>query len=311
MQLFLWFAILVVSLCVFVKASGYFINCAEKVGVWLGIPPFIIGVSIVAIGTSLPELISSIVAVLRGSSEIVVGNVIGSNVANVFLIMGIATIAVGRLTTAYELARVDLPLLVGSALLLAVTIWDGEFVLPEALLCIAGGIIYLGYTSSARNGVERDTPRATGKPDAKLAIGLLAGAALIYLGARYTVESAVKVSRLLGIGTELVAVSAIAFGTSLPELTVTVSAARKGKAGIALGNILGSNIYNVFAVMGVPALFGKLIIPDNMLTFGLPMMLIATLLCFVMTQVKVVTKWEGWLLILFYLFFIGKLFCLF
>jgi len=320
-MLITWIAVFILSLFVLVKASDYFIDSAEKIGIFFGVPSFIIGVSIVALGTSLPELISSLFAVFKDSSEVVVGNVVGSNVANVFLVMGVAAVVGGRLTVTYELAYVDLPLLVGSAFLFAAMIWDGDFTLPEALLCVAGAVLYLGYSVSVKRKPQDDATKRLSdatkrRSDAKklgwkCIIILVVSAFFIYLGAKYTIESVIRLSQILNIGKEVIAVSAIAFGTSVPELMVTVRAARKGKAELALGNVLGSNIYNVFAVMGISGLFGTLIIPPSILTLGLPMMLIATLLYFVMTQAKVMTKWEGFLLVMFYVLFVGKLFRLF
>ena len=130
----------------------------------------------------------------------------------------------------------------------------------------------------------------------------------IFIGAKYTINSVIQLSELLNLGTEIIAISAVALGTSLPELMVSITAARKGKAEIAVGNILGSNIFNTFAVMGIPALFGVLIIPQSILSFGLPLMLAATLLYFFITQDNEITKWEGWMLIMFYAFFVIKLF---
>jgi cation:H+ antiporter len=130
----------------------------------------------------------------------------------------------------------------------------------------------------------------------------------IFLGGKYTIESVIKLSELLRIGTEIIAASVVALGTSLPELTVTITAARHGRPEIAIGNVLGSNVFNALAVMGIPALLGPLVIPYNIITFGIPMMLIASLLFFFMAQDKEITQWEGWLLLIFYVFFIGRLF---
>ena len=315
----IWIIVFVVSLFVLIKASDYFTHSAEKIGLFFGIPVFIVGATIVAIGTSLPELISSIFAVLRNSSEIVVGNVVGSNVTNIFLVLGITAIVGKKLKLTYELVHVDLPLLIGSAFLLAVTIMDGIFSFPEALLCLAGIILYLLYTINTRKKYEnieirketKEEVKQGRKLDWKTLVILAVSAFFIYLGAKYTVESVIKLSEIFNIGKEIIAISAVALGTSLPELMVTISAAKKGKPEMAVGNILGSNIFNALAVMGIPALIGTLIIPHSILTFGLPMMLIATLLYFFITHDKEVTKWEGWLLVIFYVFFIGKLFSLF
>jgi cation:H+ antiporter len=298
-----------------VRAAGYFTDSAEQIGVRLGIPDFIVGVTIVAIGTSLPEIISSLFAVFKHSSEIVIGNVIGSNVTNIFLIVGIAAIFGKKLKIGYELIHIDLPLLMGSALFLAITIVDREFSLFEALLALAGFFVYMLHAVSERKRrvdiqIKREMKAGSvlKKISARTLIILVASGFFIYLGGRYTIESIIRISELLNLGTEVLAASAIALGTSLPELAVTITAARKGKPEIAVGNVLGSNIFNTLAVMGVPALIGPLVIPQNIVTFALPMMLIATLLFFFMTQDKEITQWEGWGLILFYVFFLGRLF---
>ena len=317
--LLVWIVVFAASLFVLIKASDYFTDSAEKIGIFLGLPAFIVGVTIVAVGTSLPELVSSVIAVLRNSSEIVIGNVVGSNIANIFLILGIAAIIAGKLKLSYELIHVDLPLLVGSAFLLAVTIWDGVFSMPEALLCIAGLIVYVVYTINTEKEHEDKEMRKEMKRKSKEEYGagiktwvvLVVSGFFIYLGAKYTIESIIQLSEILQVGKEIIAISAVALGTSLPELIVSISAARNGKHEMAVGNVLGSNIFNSFAVMGIPALFGNIIIPKSILYFGLPMMLLATLLYFFITQEKEITKWEGWMLIIFYAFFIGKVLKLF
>lgn len=319
LDMYIWIAVFVGSLIVLIKASNYFTDSAEKIGLYFGLPVFIVGVTIVAIGTSLPELISSIFAVFRGYPEIVVGNVVGSNITNIFLILGITAIIGKKLKITYEIIHVDLPILVGSAFLFAVTIYDGVLTLIEALLLISGIIIYFFYTTSSEK-IHKDVEikkEMKGelikkkKLEAKTIIMLVLSAFFIFVGAKYTIEAVINLSEILNLGKEIIAISAVALGTSLPELTVSIVAARKGKPEIAVGNILGSNIFNTFVVMGVPALFGALIIPQSIISFGLPMMLIATLLFFLITHEKVITKWEGYMLLLFYVFFIGKLFNLF
>jgi len=319
LELFIWVVVFVVSLFVLIKASHYFTDSSEKIGLFFGLPAFIVGVTIVSIGTSLPELVSSVFAVLKGSSEIVVANVVGSNIANILLILGVVAVISKRMKIAYELTHVDLPILIGSALLFAIMILDGVLTLPEAWFLIFGIVIYLIYTiTSEKEHVDveikqemKEELRKKKKLDAKTVVILILSVFFIYIGARYTIESVIKLSEMLNIGKELIAISAVALGTSLPEFAVSIVAARKGKLEIAVGNILGSNIFNTFVVMGIPALFGVLIIPQSILGFGLPMMLIATFLFFFITQKKEVTKWEGYLLLLFYVFFIGKLFNLF
>jgi cation:H+ antiporter len=309
---FIWTIVFVISLYVLIRASDYFTGAAAKIGLSFGIPDFIIGVTIVAIGTSLPEIVSSVIAVLRDSSEMVVGNVIGSNIANIFLVLGVAAVIGKKLKITYDLVHIDLPLLMGSAFLLAITIIDGKFTLLEALLCMCGLIVYLLHAVSVekrRTGVKKQRSPKPGKElRGKTFVVLVLSSFFIFIGAKYTVETVIQLSILLHVGTEVIAASAVALGTSLPELMVTISAARKGMPEIAIGNVLGSNIFNALAVMGIPGLLGILIIPQNILLFGLPMMIIATFLFFFMGQDKEITQWEGWLLIIFYVFFILKLF---
>lgn len=312
----LWTSVFIASLFVLIKASDYFTLAAEKIGLHFGIPAFVVGVTIVALGTSLPELISSIIAVTEDSSEIVIGNVVGSNIANIFLVLGISAIIGKKMKISYELIHVDLPLLVGSAFLVALMAWDGVFTWAEGVLCLLGIVLYLTYTVNSVKEEQGLFKVLVGKFTAggKPAIGwqtialLIGSSAFIFIGAKYTIESIINLSTILKMGTEVIAVSAVALGTSLPELMVSISAAKKGNPEMAVGNVLGSNIFNSFVVMGVPALIGPLVIPQEILHFSIPMMLIATLLYFFITQDKQITRWEGWLLIIFYTFFIGKLF---
>ncbi len=314
--LIIWILIFALSLFFLVKASNYFTEASEKIGLFFRIPPFIIGVTIVALGTSLPELISSIFSVIKNSSEIVVGNVIGSNIANILLVLGVAAIFGKKLKTSYGLIHVDLPLLVGSAFLLAAMIWDGVFSLGEAFICLAGIIVYILYTIQTQEKydskeIKREIEekfKKKRKLELKTIVVLVLSIVFIFFGAKYTIEAVINLSKILNIGKDVIAISAVALGTSLPELVVSVTAARKGKAEMAIGNVLGSNIFNTFMVMGVPALIGNILIPKSVLFFSLPVMLIATLLYFFITQDKEITKWEGWMLVLFYIFFIGKLF---
>jgi cation:H+ antiporter len=312
LQLILWLAVFLISLFILIKSADFFTDSAEEIGKFFGMPHFIIGVTIVAVGTSLPELISSIFAVLKDSSEIVVGNVIGSNIANILLILGITAIIGKKLTVKYEIIHIDLPLLMGSTFLFSITIIDKIFSIPESLICLAALIIYVIHAITSQEKKQfpskKEIPIPKKKPLAiKTIIILLISGIFIYGSAKYTIESVIKLSEILNIGKEVIAAVGIALGTSLPELAVSITAVHKGESGIAIGNILGSNIFNLLAVMGIPALFGSLIIPLNILTFALPMLLIATFLFFFMTQDREITSSEGWLLIILYIFFIVKL----
>ncbi len=307
-----WVAVFAVSLLVLVKSSDMFTDAAEKIGLSLGLPSFIVGVTIVALGTSLPELVSSIVAVTTGASEIVVGNVVGSNIANILFVLGITALVGKKITASREMVKVDLPILIASAFLLVVALWDGVFQLFEAILFLAALGAYLHFTIAEKEEkkelVQDIRKEVKVNPVSWKDYAMLTVTAVfIYLGANYTVTSILELAEILQIGVETIAVSAVAFGTSLPELAVSISAARKSKADIAVGNILGSSIFNTYAVMGIPALIGSLTIPSSILQYALPVMVLSTLLYFFVTQDNEITRWEGGTLLLFYLLFIGNL----
>lgn len=307
----------VVGIAALVKASDVFTEAAESLGVALGFPPFIIGVTIISIGTSLPELISCLFALSENVSEVVIGNVVGSNIANIFLVVGTAAIVSKKgIDITYDLVTVDLPLFVGSAFLLTLEVWDGDFTTGEALLLILAYGMYLLYIVNNSQDAEDEDADTPGEDDEQKnttfllkQIALIAlSAAFIYFGANFTIDAVIGLSKLFKVGEEIIAVSAIALGTSLPELIVTLNAARKGKAELAVGNVLGSNIFNTFMVMGVPGLIGHLDIPRTIVTESVPTMIAGTILLFFVAQDKKLTIWEGWLFYIMYFWFIGETF---
>ena len=311
----------VVGIAALVKASDVFTEAAERLGLALGFPPFIIGVTIISIGTSLPELISSLFALSENVSEVVIGNVVGSNIANIFLVVGTAAIVSKRgIDITYDLVTVDLPLFVGSAFLLTLEVWDGDFTTGEALLLVLAYGMYLLYIvnnsqESESQENDNDGEKSVDEIDGQGKFFLLKQLALIglssafiYFGANFTIDAVIGLSKIFKIGEEIIAVSAIALGTSLPELIVTINAARKGKAELAVGNVLGSNIFNTFMVMGIPGLVGHLDIPRTIVTESVPTMIAGTILLFFVAQDKKLTIWEGWLFYIMYIWFIGETF---
>ncbi len=315
MLLLLWIVILVISMIALIKASDSFTDSAERFGVFLGIPSFVIGITIVSVGTSLPEFLTSMVAAFVGSPEIVVGNVVGSNITNIFLGLGLLPLVIGFFKIGKKLISTDLPILIGSSFLLAVTYWDGKFTLPEALFCLAGFAVYMRYALEEHREYNRQNSEKKTEGKRKLAPKtipvLILSCVFLYLGAKYTVESIIKISEILNIGTEIITASAIALGTSLPEIITSVIVIKKGKIDIAVGTLLGSNIFNAFAIMGISGLIGTITIPAGMLSFGIPMLILATLLYFFITLDQEITVWEGWLLIIFYVIYLVKLLKLF
>ena len=304
MDVVLYVVLFIVSLIVLLKASDWFVDSAERIGLSLGASPFIIGVTIVAFGTSLPELATSIASVFAGKSEIVVGNVVGSNITNIALVLGLTAVMTKRIDLEYNIWHIDMPFLWGSAFLLWLTLQDLHFSFAEGLLFMVGITIFLIY--SLKSGAitpEIERPKANWQ----VYFLLLAGGALVYLGADYTIYAISKLSEIAGISPELIALSAVALGTSLPEVIVSLNAARRGKSSIAIGNVLGSNIFNTYIVMGIPSFFGTLVIPANINHVYLPLMVAMTILFGIMSNNKKITRWEGSLLLMFYVFFCAEL----
>jgi cation:H+ antiporter len=305
MDLLLYTGIFVVALATLLKASSWFVDSAEAIGLSLGISPFIIGVTIVAFGTSLPELATSIASVYAGASEIVVGNVVGSNITNIALVLGLTAIVVKNIRLDNDLWLIDMSFLWASAFLLWFVLEDLYLSTFECLMLILGLVLFLVY--SFKGNVRADSGD---RPDAKPKHYLLmiVGGALVYLGANYTIFAITEISTILNIPSKLIALSAVAIGTSLPEVVVSLTAARRGKASIAVGNVLGSNIFNTFIVMAVPGLMSPLDIPPDILSFYLPLMIVMSVLFGVMAFDRLISRWEGWILLLFYLLFLGHIF---
>ena len=307
----LWFAVFVAALALLIFSSDWFIDAAEKIGVLFKIPSFVIGVIIIGIGTSLPELATSIVSVLKGNSEIVVGNAIGSNITNIFLVMGIGAFVGKKFDLKFDIMRSDIPFLIASAILISLMVMDKNFTIPEAIICIGLLILYI-YTSFKNGTIEQELDEFEEKHSHNVTvvtwIMIFVAPALIAVGATWTVNAVIEISKIIGIGTELISLSAVALGTSLPEVMVTIQAARKGNPEMAVGNVIGSNIFNTLAVMGIPALFGTLVIPQSLVSFHIPLFLGATVMLVVITSDKKVFRFEGILLLSFYIFFIGNIF---
>lgn len=304
MEITIQILIFLLSLFVLLIASDRFINRAEMIGMAWGIPPFAIGLTIIAFGTSLPELATSLVSVFSGSSEIVTGNVVGSNITNILLVIGLSALLGNDMKLEFNIMDIDMPLLIASSFLLFFVLRDLQLAPFETFLFLLGLMIFLIH--SLRTGKVEESKR----PKVKLVDYLyfiLAGI-FVYVGARYTILAIEKIAIGAGISTHLVALTAVALGTSLPELIVSIMAARKGKHGLAVGNILGSNIFNTYGVMGICSIFGTLTIPSGILTFHLPFMVVVTIMFSMICLGGNIRRWEGAMLCILYLYFLYEVF---
>jgi cation:H+ antiporter len=304
-----------VSLTVLLAAARFFTTSAERIGLALGMSPFAIGVLIVSAGTSLPEMVSSVIAVTRGVSEIVLGNVLGANLSNLLLVTGVvAVVAVRQVRLGDQYIMIDLHYLLGAALLLALSLRDGVVTRVEGGFLLAGYAAYLLYLMK-EGRTEKDLTLGVGGaasataprfPWMHAAIVAVAGV-FIYLGARYTVSSLASLAGQLGIPPSIVAVTILSVGTTLPEMIVSATAARAGKADVAVGNVLGSCVFNSLAVTGVASLVGRVHVPGELLGLPLPVFGAAALLFYLLTLDKRISRWEGILFILAYGLFIMEI----
>lgn len=311
MELFLWITAVIGSLALLAKSSNYFVIYSEKIGLALGISSYVIGATIVAMGTSMPELITSVIGQSHVSS-FAVDNIIGSNIANALLVIGLASIVATRLHIKNNVIDIDIPFLFVASGLFYLFIMDSVITMPEAIVLLAMFVIYLIYTLSkeGRQEIKEIIQAEMVKKEPLtiwLFIGLLVSGLALYFGGRFTVTSVLKVSELLSIKSSVLTMIVVALGTSLPEVFVSVGAALKGKAGLAVGNAFGSNIFNIGMVVAVPALYGNVTVSSEANSIGIPFFIIATLAVLFATTDDQVSRWEGWGLIVLYVAFVGKL----
>lgn len=257
MDILLQLLLLVVGFVMLIKGADWFVEGASKIADRFGIPQLVIGLTIVAMGTSLPEAAVSISAAVQGSAEITIGNVLGSNVLNVLIILGLTsvvrTISVQKSTVYYEIPFV----IIVTAVLAGVGLMDNQVSRLEGGLLWVFFIAYMLYLlRMAKNGAPMEEIPEAGKNESllKLIFFVVFGAAIIVWGSDITVDAATKIATAFGMSERFIGLTIVALGTSLPELVTSVTAAIKGKADIAVGNIVGSNIFNILFVVGTTAL---------------------------------------------------------
>lgn len=256
--------------------GDWLVRGASQIALRFSVPPLIVGLTIVGFGTSTPELLVSLQAAFNGLPGIAVGNVVGSNTANILLILGIAAIIAPPIAEYGKMKR-DLAFMMGAALVMPIIIYSGFIGRIEGLALIIGLSAYLVLSFVAM----RNEPSDPIPSDINLthAIGYtVLGLVVVMVGAHFLVESATIVARQLGVSEAMIGLSIVAIGTSLPELATTVAAAIKGHREIALGNVIGSNIFNILAILGVTGLVIPIPVDPRFMTFDVPIMIGVTAL---------------------------------
>lgn len=307
-------ALFVIGLVLLVAGAEFLVRGAARLAARLGITPLVIGLTVVAFGTSAPELAVSVQAGLAGQSDIAVGNVVGSNIVNVLLILGISALIV-PLVVSQQLVRIDVPLLIGASVLFLITALDGHIGLFDGILLFAGivGYILFALHLSRRESAAIEEEYAqefgdagAGKISAALPVQIaliVAGLAMLVLGSHWLVEGAVAFARLFGVSELIIGLTIVAIGTSLPELATSVVAALRGERDIAVGNVVGSGIFNILAIAGIAAMVtpGGLAVAPALIRFDIPIMIAAAFACLpVFAAGHLIPRWQGALFIAFY-----------
>ncbi|MDP3881088.1 MAG: calcium/sodium antiporter [bacterium] len=321
-MLTIWILVFIVAIIALIKGADWLLDSAEKIGFALGLSSFIVGVIIVGLGTSFPELISSIAAVIEGATDIPAANAIGSNIANILLVVGLAAIVGRRLIVTKNLIDLDLPLLAVTTGIFLVVAWDKTINLTEAIILLATYLIYFIYTIKEADynddNIEPsdiippiiEAPKKSNKITIKDIVFLILGLLSLIFGAKFLIDAVIAISAILNIATGVIALAAVAFGTSLPEVIVSIKAAMNKKYEVALGNIFGSNIFNILVVVGIPGLFKTLTLDTQTFSLGIPMLIASTILFVISGISKHIHIWEGLLYVLLYALFIAKIFAL-
>lgn len=254
MHMLIELVLLVIGFAMLIKGADIFVEGAAGIAAKFGISQLVIGLTIVAMGTSAPEAAVSIAAAFKGTADITIGNVVGSNIMNILVILGvtavIVAVAVQQSTVRYEIPFVILVTIV----LLVMGALDGKIGRLDGVILWALFIVYLIYLFlMAKHGREEEETQMDA-PVWKLLLFVVIGAALIVIGADVSVDAASEIARVIGLSERFIGLTIVALGTSLPELCTSVVAARKGNADLAIGNIVGSNIFNILFVVGTTAL---------------------------------------------------------
>ncbi len=253
MKIFLLLFLLSVGFVMLVKGADWFVSGASSLAQRFGISQLVIGMTIVAIGTSAPEAAVSIAAALKGSADITIGNIVGSNILNVLIILGISAV-ITPLAVSKSTLRYEVPFMIMVTLLLLVQGGDGEIQFMDGFVLLVFFLLYLFYLYCiAKKGSEPGEVPVKSQGMKSSIFAVTAGLVLILLGSNLSVDAASAIARMLGMSERFIGLTIVALGTSLPELFTSVSAARKGNADIAIGNIVGSNIFNILFVVGLSA----------------------------------------------------------
>jgi cation:H+ antiporter len=315
---------LLIGLVVLIVGAEVLVRGGSRLAAAMGISPLVIGLTVVAFGTGAPEIATALQAGQSGQPELAVGNIVGSNISNVLLILGIAAL-VAPLIVMQRLVRKEVPLMVLISLLVWLLSLDGGIGQLEGALLLLGGVGYTVYVINqsrkesqevgdeyAREYSAETPPNSSGRHQLLIINALLVvvGLACLVLGSRWLVDSAVEIAGLLGLSETIIGLTIVSVGTSMPELATTVIASRRGEGDIAVGNVVGSNLFNLLVVLGLTAVAMPVGLPvsEEVRNFDLPVMVAVAFACLPVFYIGYrISRWEGVLFVAYYAAYITYL----
>lgn len=302
---------LVAGLALLILGADWLVRGASRLALHLGLSPLIIGLTVVAFGTSAPELAVSVQSALSGAAGMAVGNVVGSNIFNVLVVLG-ASALITPLVVQQQLVRVDVPLLCLVSAVFWVMAGDGRLSTPDGILLTVGVVAYTVF--AVRNGrteapaIEAEYDEKFGRSGATTAMAwqlvlIVAGLAALVAGAHWLVEGATGIARAFNVSETVIGLTIVAGGTSLPEVATSIVAAMRGERDIAVGNVVGSSLFNLLAIAGLAAIIapGGLAVPDAIVRFDIPVMFAVALACLpIFAAGHLIARWHGALFLAYY-----------
>ena len=301
----------VLGLVVLVVGADVMVRGASRLAVSFGVSPLVVGLTVVAFGTSAPEMAVSVGSALAGNPDLAIGNVVGSNIANVLLILGISAL-ITPLLVDEQIIRQEIPIMIGASALLVVMALDGNIGLLESIVLFALVIAYTVFlviqsrraSKAVQDEFETGIPTSTWDSHWAVQIGLIAaGLAMLVVGADWLVDAAVAFARAFGVSDLVIGLTVVAVGTSMPEIATSIVAAMRGQRDIAVGNVVGSNVFNILAVLGAAGIASGVGLPvsEAARNFDLWVMLAVAFACLpIMITGREIARWEGVVFLAYY-----------
>lgn len=301
-------AYILIGIIAVLWGADKFTDGAAAIARKMNIPEIVIGLTIVAMGTSAPELFTSVVSALKGSTGLALGNIVGSNIFNSLLIVGAAA-AVAPISISQATIIKDIPFALVASLLLTAVCLDGNLTRIDSLLLLIGFALFLAYTLQiARNGKTEDSKTEKSQALWKSILFIIIGLGCLIVGSNLFVSGASTVAEQLGVSDAIIGLTIVAGGTSLPELATSIISARKGQSGIAIGNVVGSNVFNILAILGITGFISPMTNLGGITIIDLTMLILSIILVWAMSFTKYkIERWEGFTLLGVFSIYLGWL----